>query len=179
MAFDIVGVFQTYFYKIAEGIVILLVGFILGILTKKILFRIFKEIELNKVMAKLGITYDLEKWASSIISYVVYFSTIVTFLNHFLIGSYILYIIVGAILMLFMLTFLVGLKDLIPNLIGWIIIQRRGKVKEGYRIEVKEISGIVERVGFLETEIKTEKGDLLYVPNSLFLKSKFSTGKFT
>ena len=42
---------------------------------------------------------------------------------------------------------------------------------------VKEISGIIEKTGYLETEIKTENGDILYVPNSLFLKSKYRLRK--
>jgi len=74
--------------------------------------------------------------------------------------------------MLVILTFLVGLKDVIPNFFAWIILQKKGKVQEGKRIEIREISGVIEKVGFLETEIRTDNDDLLYVPNTLFLKSK-------
>jgi small-conductance mechanosensitive channel len=83
-----------------------------------------------------------------------------------------LYIVVGAILMLIILTFLVGLKDIIPNFMAWIILQRKKNIRVGTRIEVKNINGHVEKIGYLETEIKTDQGDILYVPNSLFLKSK-------
>jgi len=44
-------------------------------------------------------------------------------------------------------------------------------------VEVREIAGKVEKVGYLETEIRTDSGDILYVPNSLFLKSKFKIKK--
>ena len=74
--------------------------------------------------------------------------------------------------MLLILTFLVGLKDIIPNFVAWVVIQKRELIREGRKIEVREISGVVEKIGYLETEIKTENGDTLYVPNSLFLKSK-------
>ena len=74
--------------------------------------------------------------------------------------------------MLLVLSFLVGVKDIIPNFIAWLIIQGKSKVKVGRKIEVKEISGIIEKVGYLETEIKTGRGDILYVPNRLFIKSK-------
>jgi small conductance mechanosensitive channel len=169
---------QSYVYTITIGIVILLVGFSLGVLAKKFLLRVLKEVELNKIITKVGITYNLEKWISNIISFVIYFFTIIFFLEQFNIKSiWILYLIAGAILMLVILTFLVGIKDIIPNLIGWIIIQKKGKIKEGKSVEIKEIQGIVEKVGFLETEIKTENGDVLYLPNSLFIKSKFKLKK--
>lgn len=172
MAEGFLGLIQSYIYTIIAGIVILLLGFGLGILVKKIVFRVLNEIELNKIMSKVGMRYDLEKGVSLIISYVIYLFTIVIFLDQLGITSIVLYLAVGGILMLIILTFLVGLKDVIPNFVAWILLQRKDKIREGRKIEVREISGTVERVGFLETEIKTEQGDILYVPNSLFLKSK-------
>lgn len=173
MANGVVETAQSYFYTIIIGIAILLIGFTLGILAKKIVHRILKEIELNKILSKVGITYNLESWISSLVSFLIYLVTIVFFLNQLGITSVVLYLIVGGILMLIILTFLVGLKDIIPNFVAWILLQRKGKIKEGRRIDVREISGTVEKVGYLETEIRTDSGDILYVPNALFLKSKF------
>jgi len=164
---------QSYLSLIIEGIVILLIGFGIGILAKKFILRILKELNLNKIMSTVGIRYNLEEIVSSIISYVIYLFTVVIFLDKLGIRSIVLYLLVGAILMLIILTFLVGLKDIIPNFIAWLILQKKEKIKEGRYVKVKNISGRVEKVGFLETEIKTENGDILYVPNSLFLKSKY------
>lgn len=163
---------QEYFNQIITSIVILLVGFGLGVLVKKVLFKILREIELNAIMSKVGVITDLEKWVSSIMAYVVYLLTIVLFLDQLGIESIVLYLVAGAILMLVILTALVGLKDIIPNFIAWLVLQRRGKIRPGTRVEIREIAGVVEKVGFLETEIKTHNEDILYVPNSLFLKSK-------
>ena len=166
-----------YFRNILAGVAILFMGFALGIFAKKLVFRFLQEIEFNDIMRKFGLQYDLEKWISSVISYVIYGVSIVLFLEQLKIKSTVLYIVVGAILMLLILTFIVGLKDVIPNFVAWIVLQRRGTIYEGKTIEVREIYGVVERVGYLETEIKTEKGDILYVPNALFLKSKFAVKK--
>ena len=163
---------QSYFYTIIVGIVILLIGFALGVIAKKLVHRILREIELNKTLSKVGITHNMESWISSLVSFLIYLITIVFFLNQLGITSIVLYLIVGGILMLVILTFLVGLKDVIPNFFAWIILQKKGKVQEGKRNEVREISGVIEKVGFLETEIRTDNDDLLYVPNTLFLKSK-------
>ncbi len=163
---------QSYIYTFVIGIVILLIGFGIGILAKKLLLKLFREIGLNKIMGKVGVTANLELWVSSIIPYVIYLFTIVLFLDRLGIKSIVLYLVAGAILALVILTFLVGAKDIIPNFVGWIYLQRKGILKEGHRIELREISGVIERIGYMETEIKTENGDILYVPNSLFLKSK-------
>ncbi|PIN76494.1 hypothetical protein COV17_02215 [Candidatus Woesearchaeota archaeon CG10_big_fil_rev_8_21_14_0_10_36_11] len=164
---------KSYLVDIVGAIAILIIGFALGILIKKVLYRILHEIELNNGMAKVGITYNLEKGVSSIISYIIYLVTIVMFLDQLGLRSIVLYIIVGAVLMIIILTILVGVKDIVPNFVAWFLLQRKGRIKEGKRVEIKEISGTVEKVGYLETEIRTERGDTLYVPNNLFIKSKF------
>ena len=177
MAPEIIEIAQSYVYTIVVGIIILFVGFGIGILAKKLAHKILKELELNKVMSKVGITYNLEGSVSSILSYVIYLFTIVIFLDQVGLKSIVLYLIVGAVLMLVILTFLVGLKDIIPNFVGWLYIQRKNNLKIGRKIEVKEIAGRIEKIGYLETEIKTDADDILYVPNSLFMKSKFKLRK--
>lgn len=177
MVLEMIEVVKTYAVDVVIGIIILLVGFSAGILAKKLLQRLLKEVELNKIMNRVNVSYDLEKWISSIISYVIYLITIVYFLRHLGITSIVLYLIVGAILMLLILTFLVGLKDVIPNFIGWIFIQKNKRIQEDRKIDINEISGKVEKIGYLETEIKTDSDDILYVPNALFLKSKFRIKK--
>ena len=168
---------QSYVYTAITGIVILLIGFAVGILIQRLLYKLLQEVRLNRIMSKVGVTYNLEKWISSVVSYIIYVFTIILFLDQLGLRSIVLYIISGAVLMLLILTLLVGLKDIIPNFVAWIVLQRKDKIKEGYSIDVKEISGVVEKIGFLEMEIKTPNGDILYVPNSLFLKSKFKIKK--
>ncbi len=177
MVNEVVEVAQSYFYEITVSIVILFVGFALGILVKKLVYRILNGMELNKLLGKLGVRYDGEKVVSSLASFIIYLITIVFFMNSLDITSIVLWLIVGAILMLLILTFIVGLKDVIPNFVAWVVLQKREFIQEGRKIDIKEISGVVERIGYLETEIKTENGDTLYVPNSLFLKSKMRVRK--
>jgi len=176
-ASEIVETARSYFYTVAIAFVILLIGLGIGILAKKLLKKVLKKIELNAIMGKAGITADVEATLSSMVSYLIYLITIVLFLDQLELASTVLYIIIGAALMLLILTLLVGLKDVLPNFVAWIIIQKRGKIKEGYRIEIKEISGRVEHIGYLETEIKTDNEDILYVPNNLFIKSKLRLRK--
>ncbi|MBS3169616.1 mechanosensitive ion channel [Candidatus Woesearchaeota archaeon] len=172
MVNEVIQTAQSYFYDITLGVAILFIGFALGIIVRKVVFKVLKGAELNKVVVKIGIRHDLEKWISSLASFIIYLITIIFFLRYLNITSIVIYLVVGAVLMLLILTFLVGLKDIIPNFVAWVVIQKRELIREGRKIEVREISGVVEKIGYLETEIKTENGDTLYVPNSLFLKSK-------
>ena len=166
-----------YASKTAAGVIILLIGLVAGVLVRKLLLRVLREIGFNRIMAKVNVQQDMEKGISITVSLIIYLVTIVLFLEQLGIQSIVLYLLVAAVLMLFILTFLVGLKDVIPNFIGWIVLQKRGQIKEGKTIDIREIYGVIEKVGYLETEIRTERGDILYVPNSLFLKSKYSLRK--
>ncbi len=172
-----VGTAESYFFLVVESVIILMVGFALGILAQKLLSKLLKEVELNHIASKVGITNNLEKWVGVLVSYVIYLVSIVLFLIRLGITSIVLYLILGAVLMLLILTFIVGLKDIIPNLVAWLILHKDERITVGRRVEVKEISGRVERIGYLETEITTEYGDTLYVPNTLFLKSKYKVKK--
>src|SRR3989338_3106278 len=157
----IAGTAQSLFYKIAVAAVILMAGFAAGLLVKKLTFRLFSQIELNKIMGRAGVTYDLERGVSSVLSYIIYLFTLLLFLEQLEIKSIVLYMAAGGLLLLIILTVVVGLKDVIPNFIGWLYVQRKPSFKEGYHIELPEISGLIEHIGYLETEIKTEKGDVL------------------
>lgn len=172
MVNEVIQTAQSYFYDITLGVAILFIGFALGIIVRKVVFKVLKRAELNKVVVKIGIRHDLEKWISSLASFIIYLITVIFFLRYLNITSIVIYLFVGAVLMLLILTFLVGLKDIIPNFVAWVVIQKRELIREGRKIDVREISGVVEKIGYLETEIKTDNGDTLYVPNSLFLKSK-------
>ena len=167
---EVVGGVQGYVQEIAIGIVILLAGFGLGILIKKVLQRTLPEMGLNKVMGKVGITLNVEQLISSITPYIIYLFTVVIFLDHFGVASIVLWSIAGGMLILIILTLAVGLKDVIPNFLGGIAIQKNSAIKEGKHIEIKELSCVIEHAGYLETKIKPSSGDVLYVPNSLLSK---------
>lgn len=173
MTLNALALLQKYFFTFITSVVILLVGFALGMVAKKFLQRVLQEVELNRISRRVNIFYNVEKAIASICAAVIYLMTVVFFLDFLGVKSMVLYLFAGALLLLVVLTFIIGLKDVLPNFIGWIYLQRNHLIKEGYHLDVQDISGTVERIGYLETEIKTERGDILYVPNNLFLRSSF------
>jgi len=140
----------------------------LGILIKKLLYRFLKDLQFNKIGVKWDITFDLERVVSSLASYIVYLITIIMFLDQLEIRAIVITLIVGGILILFLLTFLVGAKNVYRNFKGWLKVRKDPKVRAGKKLKLGEIEGIIERVRVQETFIKTERGEILRVPNSLW-----------
>lgn len=158
--------------NIIGAVVVLLIGLIIGLIVKKILKKILHEVELDKIVGKLGKKISLEKKISNLAAYLIYFFALVVSLNQLGITPIILYIIGGAFLLLMGATFLLGVKDFIPNLIAGIVIYKKGYWKKGKTIKINGIEGNIDKLGLLEMVIKTKKGDKIYVPNSLLIKSK-------
>ncbi len=150
----------------------LLIGFGLGVLAKKFSKKGLKELGFNRILRIINLPYNGEEIISSLLSYIIYLITVIFFLQQLGITSIVLYLVLGAVLMIITLSFVVGLKDVVPNFIAGLIIKSKEHMKAGHRVDVKEIHGRIEKIGYLETEIKTVHGDILYVPNTLFIKSK-------
>lgn len=161
--------------QIAVGIVILITGLALGLLVQKVALRLLQEIEFNKIISRTGLNYNAEYWISSLLSYIIYLSTIILVLNQLGIRSLVIYLIAAGTIILIILTFIAGIKDIIPNLLGGAYLRRQQKLKEGHWLELPEVSGTVQHIGYLETEIKTKKGEVLHVPNALFSRKKASS----
>ncbi len=161
-----------YFYQIIAGFIMLLVGFGLGVLAKRFSRKGLQEIGFNRILRIINVPYNGEEIVSSLLSYIIYLVTIIFFLQQLGITSIVLYLLLGAVLMIIILSFVVGLKDVIPNFIAGLFLRGKNSLHVGMRVQVKEISGKIDKIGHLETEIETEQGDILYVPNNLFLRSK-------
>ena len=154
--------------------VILLVGLIIGLVVKKILKKVLHEIELDKTVNRLGKDYSLENKLSQMAAYIIYFLALIIFLNQLGITSIILYLVAGIILLLLGATFLLGVKDFIPNFIAGITIYRKGNLAVGKKLTVNKISGKIVKMGLLEIEVETRKKDRIFIPNVLLVKSKFT-----
>jgi len=163
---------ENYLNIVVVAIVILLVGLAVGVLAKKLVYRFLKDLHLNQSSVKAGINLDLEVIISSIVSYLIYLVTIILFLDQLQIRTYVIILVIVGVLLLFLLTFLVGIKNSYRNFKGWLKIKRDPKFRVGRRLEIKEISGIIETVRVQDILIRTEKGDQLHVPNSLWNKPK-------
>ena len=159
--------------KFVVAIVIIFIGFILGRLLGKFLEKLLHEFELNKLIKEAtGFKISLAEILNLIVRYFVYFIFIVMALNQIGITTIVLNMITGAVFIIIILSIFLGIKDFIPNFIAGLAIHRKGFVKQGDKIKLNGMQGKIEQISLVQTSIKTAKGDLIFIPNSLLTKSK-------
>tara|TARA_B100000315_G_scaffold249383_1_gene280503 strand:- start:420 stop:920 length:501 start_codon:yes stop_codon:yes gene_type:complete len=159
--------------KFIVAVVILLIGLIVGKILGKIIHKVLHEIELNNILKKAtNIKVSLEEIISSFVSYFIYFIFIIIALERLGLGTIVLNIVAGAVMLVIILSVFLSLKDFAPNCIAGIIIYRKGFIKEGDNIKVKEIEGKITHVSLIETRVETKKKDIISIPNSILTKNE-------
>lgn len=158
--------------RMGIALLIFLVGFIIGNILGKLVYKLLKEIELNNILKNLtGLKLNLDTLISNVLSYAIYFLSLVAALEQLGIANIILYLISGTIILFILLSFFITIRDFIPNLVAGFYLYSKEKLKDGCKIEINEISGVLEHIDLLQVRIKTKKGDTIYIPNSTVIKS--------
>ena len=159
--------------KFVVAIIIILIGFIIGRILGKFLEKLLYEIELNKLIKEAtGIKFSLAEIVGMIVKYLTYFIFIVIALNQIGITTIVLNMITGAVFILLILAIFLGIKDFIPNFIAGLSIISRGNIKKGDLIQVNSTKGRIQNISLMQTLVKTSKGDIIFLPNSLLTKHK-------
>jgi len=166
------------FTRSVVAIMILLLGFVLGRIIGKLTQKILHEIELNSIIKKAtGIKVALEQVVAKVLTYFIYFIAIIWALNELGLTTTILTMISGAVLILILVSFLLIIKDFIPNAFAGFMIHRKRQLKPGDKIRTDGLQGKITRISLVETEIRTSKGDIIYIPNSLLTKKQIIVRK--
>ena len=117
-------VFSQLFTKLIVAVVILLIGFVIARIIGKVVQKLLHEVELNNIMKKAGVKMNLEDILSHLVPPPLYFVTIIWSLNALGLTTTILNMISAAFLVLIIISILLAIKDLVPNLIaGFMIYQ--------------------------------------------------------
>lgn len=67
----------------------------------------------------------------------------------------------------------VALKDLVSSMFSGALIGIDKAFAVGDYVSIKEVSGVVESIGFLTTKIITDEGKKVYIPNQLIFSAPF------
>ena len=178
MLYDPNTLIPPFFTRSVVAILILLLGFILGRIVGKITQKVLHEIELNNIIKKAtGLKIALEEVISKLLTYFIYFIFIIWALNELGLTTTILTMISGAALIIIILSVLLAIKDFIPNAFAGFLIHRRRQIKPGDSIKTDGLQGKITRISLVETEIKTQKGDIIYIPNSILTKREIIVRK--
>jgi len=161
---------SNFFIKFIIAVIIFLIGVVIGRTAEKVLKRILHEVELNKNLKKAGIKLPLEKIITNFVKYFIYFIAAIWALTELGLTTTVLNMISAVVLVLILISLILGVKDFIPNIIAGYFIHRKQMLKQGDKIAVQNLKGKIEKITLTETEIKTEKGDTIYIPNSVIKK---------
>src|SRR3989338_5985871 len=172
----IINLLRPILSKVVVAVVILLVGLIIGKLAGKTVQWILRTAEINKRWKECtGMNWRVETCISAIVSGTIYFIVIIMALTVLGLSEIIAKIISFGLICLIFISLLLALKDFIPNYIDGLRLYKRIKQKD--TIIIENMKGQVEDVTWTDVKILAENGDILYIPNSLFLKKGFKKVK--
>ncbi len=153
--------------------IVLLVGFIAGRLAGKFVEHVVRAMELNRaVHAATRVTLEIDEILGRIVSYGIYFLVVVAALDVLGVGSIFFTLIAAGIIIALIISFVLAIRDMIPNLLAGWHIKRRKLVKKGDTIKVDTAEGKVVKVEMMETLLVTSKGDDLFIPNATLIKNE-------
>ncbi len=168
---------QQTAYTLLNGlilsVILLLFGFILGRFVGKFVLKVLHEFEVDKILKNFtAMNFSFEQAISSFASFFVYLLAIVLALNQLGIGSFIFNIIALGIITIITLSMVLAIKDSVPNITAGFFIFHKRLFKKGDKIKIKGVTGIITEMNFIEVKIQTSKGDVIFMPNSLFIKEE-------
>ncbi|MFH2020959.1 MAG: mechanosensitive ion channel domain-containing protein [archaeon] len=159
--------------RVAFAVVILLAGFIIGKLIERFVLKLLKEFELNRILSdSFNIKINADQIIGSLLAYTMYFFAIVASLEQIGFANSVLYLVALAVMIVVIISFFLAVRDLVPNIIAGIYLYTREKFKDGSHVEIDDIKGTLIHVELLHTKIKTNSGDILFIPNSGVIKSR-------
>jgi len=158
--------------NIIIALVWLFVGLIIGHLVGRLIEKVMKEFQVDKkIKEKIGLRTSVEKLLSSVVSFSIYFVFVIIALNQVGITSLILNIISISVVLVLFISLLLLIKDLIPNLVAYRQISKSVPIDS--LIEITSVKGKVLDITFSETQVETKHGDIIHIPNRLFLKESY------
>jgi small conductance mechanosensitive channel len=149
-------VFGINVIQVIEVVIVLAVTYLVA----KIASRTFA-----KVFEKTPFPEEIEKWIVKISKYVVYIIGLfaVVAISGFDLTS----IIVG--LGAFSIAISFAMSTVIQNFVSGVLVQADRAFKVGDEIKVQAFEGKVMKISIRTTIIETKDGDIIYIPNSIFI----------
>jgi len=152
--------------KIVAGLVIIGVGILLGYILGKLSRKILESFEIRRLLRERGVKFPLIDLLSSITKFIVYILAVTWGVFQMHIEIIVLLVVAIFVAILIVWRVITVLIDFIPNYIAMLSLN----LKKGRTVTAGETKGKILERGIIETKIKTQEGEELYVPNRLFKK---------
>lgn len=171
MVFENIKVaFSETVLKSLSALILLVIGLVLGRVSGRLIARILKELNISKFIKKKLVDYPIEQIIGELIKYLIYIISIVTALSQIGLSDIVVKTIITLIIFFILIFILLGIKDFITNLIAGFIIKRKNLANTDDFINLDKIQGKVIASDFHHVKIRTSSNDIIYIPNSLFMR---------
>ena len=159
--------------RVIAAIVVLLIAFIAARFVRNLTAKVLRELKTNKILKEsLGVRAPIEQIFSEAGFYLVLFIGVILALNQLGLSTIVLYIVLGAVLLIILILVVMAFKDFVPNAFASFWIHQKRLIEKGDYIEVKDVSGRVVEINLTETRIETKDKEIVLIPNSLLLREK-------
>ena len=167
------GLFSGVFTDVIVAVILVLLGLIVGRIAGRVAQKALHEIETDRVAKQAaGIKFSLEKGVGEFVKYFIYFIFLILALNQIGLTTTILYMVSAGIITAIIVSFFLGVKDFMPNMLAGIFISRKGQIKAGDFIRVRGVEGKIRNIDLVETMVETRSGDTIYIPNSILAREE-------
>jgi len=149
--------------KITSAIAIFLIGMIIGRILGRILTLVLIEYEAERFLKKIG-GASAAFFFGALISYIVYFITILITLNQFGIRNITAISVSSIIVIVIFVSAILGTRDLIQNVLAY--FAQKINLKKGDIVQFSNKKGVILKRDFVKVKLKTKEGDIMILPNS-------------
>ncbi len=167
-----VALLSTIVNGIVVAAIILFIGIISGRLLGKLAERLFAEIGINNtVYSHTRMRIPADEIFGAMVQYFIYFFSIILALDALNLQAIFFSIFSILIAAIIFISFLLSLKDFIPNVFAGVFLHQKGIAHPGDMIKVSDVEGRVISIDLVDTRVSTKSGDVLFVPNTFMLKN--------
>ena len=157
--------------NLIAAVIILLVGILIANVASKLIHRLLKELEANRLLKEQAkMRLPLDELAGSLVKYGLYLAALILALNQLGLANTTLRIILWALLLIFIIFVILAFKDIMPNMVAGFVLQQKGIIKKGNFIRIKNIEGRVVHMDLLELRLMTKNKEVVHMPNSYVMK---------
>ena len=165
------------FVQFIGAFLILIVGLVIGRVVGNTLRRVFRGMELNHFFQTgFKLRFNAEGFFSGLVSYSIYFISILLALFQLGISTSTLKVIFLVFVGIVIVIGLLASKDWLPNLVAGLYLVKTKKIKIGKTLKIRGFEGKIGEFNLIETKITTNKGEEVYIPNSLLNKEFVRVG---
>lgn len=178
---DLFNAVQSYLSNIIVALVMVLAGFIVARLADRGLHRLLLRIGFDDRMYKIfGRRRRYARATRLTVVRIIYVVTVLLALSRLNLSGFVITTVLAILVIIVLVSFVLAGIEVIPNITARAEILHK-RISPGDKVIVEDdtgkISGTIQDITFTDVHIKRTNGDIIYIPNSRFLKTKVTKKK--